>query len=119
MIRTSLSVSSYGKSLWTWNASIFHVSSRMTTLVKDQHTMSDTMFQLRAERIQNGLSDARTTNPTMVVQDILHVRERVARLLNRGHPDYYAALAELKLIFARYTLSYYTVILFLPFMFPS
>ena len=71
---------------------------------KDQHTMSDTMFEIRKQRIQKGLSDPHTTGVTMVVQDIWHARERVARALNRGHADYYPALAELKIIFARYAL---------------
>ncbi len=69
---------------------------------KDQHTMSDTMLELRRDRIQKGLSDPRYTGLTMVVQDIWHARERVARVLNKGHSDYYPALAELKIIFARY-----------------
>ena len=51
---------------------------------KDQHTMSDTMFELRKERIQLGLSSPRTTPITTVVQDIWHARERVARLLNKS-----------------------------------
>ena len=72
-------------------------------LREDQHTMSDTMFEIRKERIQKGLSDPHTTGVTMV-QDIWHARERVARALNRGHADYYPALAELKIIFARYAL---------------
>jgi len=69
---------------------------------KDQHTMSDTMAVLRQERIRQGLSDPATTGITTIVQDIWHARERVAKLLNRGHADYYPALAELKIVFAKY-----------------
>ena len=70
---------------------------------KDQYTMSDTMFELRKERIHAGLSDPRSTGVTMVVQDIWHARERVARVLNKGHADCYPALTELKVVFARCT----------------
>lgn len=69
---------------------------------KDQHTVSDTMAAVRQERIQRGLSNPATAGFTTIVQDIWHARERVAKQLNWGHADYYTALAELKVIFARY-----------------
>lgn len=67
---------------------------------KDQHTMSDTMHMIREELIhQERISPS--TPETVVVQDVWHARQRIAILLNRGHPDYYSALPELRATFAR------------------
>ncbi len=67
---------------------------------KDQHTMSDTMHMIRAELIRQERISA-STPETVVVQDVWHARQRIVILLNRGHPDYYSALPELRAIFAR------------------
>lgn len=67
---------------------------------KDQHTMSDSMHKLRAECIKLGRISASTPSP-VIVQDVWHARQRIAVLLNRTHPDYFAAMAELKVVFAR------------------
>lgn len=68
---------------------------------KDQYTMSDAMFAIRRRRIELGLSEASNLPITIVVQDVWHARERLAKLLAMGHPDYYAAMSELKIVFAR------------------
>ena len=67
---------------------------------KDQHTMSDTMHAIRAELIRLERIPA-STPETIVVQDVWHARQRIGILLNRGHPDYYTAVPELRAIFAR------------------
>ncbi len=67
---------------------------------KDQHTMSDSMHDIRADCIKLGRISAETP-PSVVVQDVWHARQRIAVLLSSNHPDYYAAMAELKVIFAR------------------
>lgn len=68
---------------------------------KDQHTMSDTMHEIRAELVSKGSIPA-CTPETVVVQDVWHARQRIGVLLNRNHPDYFSALTDLKVVFARY-----------------
>jgi len=67
---------------------------------KDQHTMNDSMHDIRADCIKLGRISIDTPH-AMVVQDVWHTRQRIAVLLNRNHPDYYAAMADLKVVFAR------------------
>ena len=62
--------------------------------------MSDSMHNMRADCIKLGRISAETP-PSVVVQDVWHARQRIAVLLSSNHPDYYAAMAELKVIFAR------------------
>lgn len=73
---------------------------------KDQHTMSDSMHNIRAECIKLGRISADTPQ-SVVVQDVWHARQRIAVLLSCSHPDYYAAMAELKVIFARHAYYFY------------
>ena len=37
----------------------------------------------------------------MVIQDLWHARERIAKQLKKAHPDYRRALSSLKAVFAR------------------
>lgn len=68
---------------------------------KDQYTMSDEISAIGQQRIELGLSQADNLPNTIVVQDVWHARERIAKLLAMGHPDYYTALSELKVVFGR------------------
>ena len=75
-----------------------HVST--DNVGKDQHTMSDSMHNIRAECIEQGRISA-STPPAVIVQDVWHARQRIGVLLNRNHPDYNATVADLRVVFAR------------------
>ena len=82
---------------------------------KDQHTMNDTMFNIRADCIKMGRI-GNDTPVSQVVQDVWHARQRIAVLLNRNHFDYHAAMAELKVVFARQGILSGPIILLAPCM---
>ena len=69
-------------------------------VAKDRYLVADSFAAIRQARQALGL----TTEPvTEIHQDIFHARERVARTLNKGHPDYLTALNALKKVFGRST----------------
>ena len=71
-------------------------------IAKDRYLVADTFAEIRQSRQALGL----TTMPLPEIhQDVFHARERVARTLNKGHPDYFGALAALKKIFGRSVIS--------------
>ena len=55
----------------------------------------------RARRLLGLSCEPEGGSDVVVSQDIFHARERIARELKRGHPDYYPAVAHIKKIFAR------------------
>ena len=71
-------------------------------VAKDRYLVADSFADIRRARQLLGL----TTEPiTEIHQDVFHARERVARTLHKGHPDYYGALSGLRKVFGRSVLN--------------
>ena len=69
-------------------------------VAKDRYLAADSFAEILHAWQTLGL----TTEPvTEIHQDVFHARERVARTLNKSHPDYFSALAALEKVFGRST----------------
>ena len=69
---------------------------------KDRWNVADSFRAIGRARGLRGLSCGPEGGRDVIVsQDIFHARERIVRELKRGHPDYFAAVAQIKKIFAR------------------
>lgn len=67
-------------------------------VAKDRYLVADSFAEIRQARQTSGF----TAEPiTEIHQDVYHARERVARTLVKGHPDYFGALKGLRKVFNR------------------
>ena len=72
---------------------------------KDQHTMSDTMFELRKDHIPGRRACQTLAALASPWSYLACVQTHGKGVHNRGRSHYYPALAELKVVFARYIAS--------------